>query len=65
MKNEIGELSGTVWEILNEKGPTTVTQLKKLINTRDFLLHAAIGWLAREDKLNVQKSGNSFKISLK
>ncbi|MBN2413690.1 winged helix-turn-helix domain-containing protein [candidate division KSB1 bacterium] len=65
MKNEIGVLAGNVWELLNKKGPMTLTQLKKLVNSNDFTLHAAIGWLAREDKLDFQKSGNSIKINLK
>ena len=65
MKNEIGILAGNVWGILNKKGPMTLTQLKKLVNEKDFTLHAAIGWLAREDKLEFQKSGNSIKIILK
>ncbi len=65
MKNEIGELAGNVWELLNKKGPMTLTQLKKSVNKNDFTLHAAIGWLAREDKLDFIKSGNSVKINLK
>ncbi len=65
MKNEIGVLAGNVWEILNKKGPMTLTQLKTLVNTKDFLLYAAIGWLSREDKLDFQKTGNSYKIILK
>ena len=65
MINEIGELSGTVWQKLNEKGPMTVTQLKNLLKTDDFILAAAIGWLAREDKLVLKKSGKSIKTSLK
>lgn len=65
MKNEIGELAGSIWQVLNSKGPQTLAQLKKLSNKNDFFTHAAIGWLAREEKLDIIKSGNSFKISLK
>ena len=64
MVNEIGKLAGRVWQKLNEKGPMTMTQLKNSLKTDDFLLAAALGWLAREDKLTINKTGKAIKISL-
>ena len=62
---EIGEFAGIIWHKLNEKGPLTPTQIKKETNASDFLVNAAIGWLAREDKITFSTSGKTFKISLK
>ena len=65
MQYEIGELSGQIWKVLDDKGTITLTQLKKSIDSNDFLIGAALGWLAREDKVELQQSGKSVKISLK
>ena len=65
MLNEIGELSGFLWHLLDEKGPQSLAQLKKLTGKDEFTLTAAIGWLAREDKLEITKSARAVKISLK
>ena len=65
MVNEIGKLSGNIWLKLNDKGPMTLTQLKNSLKTDDFILAAALGWLAREDKLTIKKTGKAIKISLK
>ena len=64
MKNTIGENAGKVWKAL-EKGDSTPAKLKKAVKLEENTLWIAIGWLAREDKVELIKSGNSFKIGLK
>lgn len=62
---EIGSTAGNVWAYLNDNGPTSLAALKKnLPDSNDFII-AAIGWLAREDKLDFQPSGRTFKVTLK
>ena len=47
---EIGETAGRVWQILNENGQTTLTQLKKKVNGSADLLNQAIGgWLVKRN----------------
>ncbi len=49
--DEFGENAGKVWQALNTKGPLSET---KLINTtflNEHQVHAAVGWLARENKI--------------
>ena len=65
MDNDIGEFAGVIWRILHEKGALTPAQIKKESNGSDFLVSAALGWLAREGKLKFSTSGKTFKISLK
>ena len=65
MIGEIAQTAGQVWNLLNENGETTLAQLKKKVNGSTDLVTQGIGWLAREDKLNIEKKGNSLKISLK
>jgi hypothetical protein len=39
--------------------------LKKTTKATDMALHMALGWLAREDKIDVVKDGRILKVSLK
>ena len=49
---KIGEDAGIVWNALNDLGKLDVKQLKKATKLRtDKELFAAIGWLAKEEKL--------------
>jgi hypothetical protein len=51
--------------MLNEHGPQTVAQLKKRLNGSGELLGFALGWLAREDKVDISQEKKSFKVALK
>ncbi len=49
---KIGENAGIVWNALNDLGKLDVKQLKKATKLRtDKEIFAAIGWLAKEEKL--------------
>ncbi len=49
----IGAWAGSVWNALNEADTLGVKQLKKITKLKDKEIYAAIGWLARENKLNI------------
>ena len=51
--------------MLNDQGPQTVAQLKKRLNGSGELLGFALGWLAREDKVDISQEKKSFKVALK
>jgi hypothetical protein len=58
--DEFGLNAGKVWQALNAKGPLSET---KLINTtflNEHQVHAAVGWLARENK--ICQNGTVYKI---
>jgi hypothetical protein len=60
----IGETAGVVWKTLAVQGPTSLTKLIKETGApRDAVLQA-LGWLAREDKIEVE-DGRTKKFSLK
>ena len=65
MNNRIGEMAGHIWQQLDQQGPMTVNRLKDSVGVPSDLLHQALGWLAREDKLSFQKNGKMIKIALK
>lgn len=61
-----GLLAGQVWTTLNEHGELDNKQLKKLAKMRtDKELYLAIGWLLREDKIEVVGDTKSFTAQLK
>ena len=51
--NNIGNNVGLVWNALNANGKMTETKLKKETGLASAEFFAALGWLAREGKLNV------------
>jgi hypothetical protein len=65
---EIGQAAGIVWKLLSENGPLEMTTLIKKKKTagesRDTVMQA-LGWLAREDKLNFEDNGRKRTISLR
>ena len=61
----IGQAAGEIWQLLDSQGEQSVAAIKKAISAPDDVILAAIGWLAREDKLNFSKSGRSLTISLR
>ncbi|MCO6044772.1 winged helix-turn-helix domain-containing protein [Aeoliella sp. ICT_H6.2] len=62
---EIGHAAGQVWAALVEAPGQTATALKKNVDAPGDMAMAAIGWLAREEKLEFDTSGRTVKISLK
>jgi hypothetical protein len=62
---EIGHVAGEVWDILHNNGDQTLVALKKSVHAPADLVVAAIGWLAREGKLNFANDGRSVKVSLR
>ena len=51
-----GEQAGTVWQTLHEKGPLSESELLTLTHLPEQQLYAAIGWLARENKIRKENS---------
>ena len=51
--NNIGNNAGLVWNALNSNGKMTETKLKKETGLASADFYTALGWLAREGKLNV------------
>ena len=65
MKEHVGVTAGKVWHMLNDSGPQTLAQLKKKLNGTGELVGFALGWLAREDKIDISQEKKSFKVALK
>lgn len=52
----IGYNAGLVWNALNEADALGLKQIKKVTKLKDKELFAALGWLAREDKILIAEN---------
>jgi Mn-dependent DtxR family transcriptional regulator len=64
MKVMIGETAGRIWQILGEKGEMDITQLAKILKQDDAIVYQALGWLAREGKIESALKDKTEYISL-
>jgi len=62
---QVGETAGKIWNLLNDEGPQSFPQLKKKLNGSGELLGFALGWLAREDKVDLKQEKKTLKVALK
>ena len=65
IKAQVGETAGKVWHLLNDHGPQTVPQLRKKLDGSGELLSFALGWLAREDKVDIKQEKKTVKVALR
>ena len=54
-KYQIGVNAGIVWHLLAENRHWSYCELKRASGLSDRDLNAAIGWLAREDKIDFEQ----------
>ncbi|MEM4367827.1 MAG: winged helix-turn-helix domain-containing protein [Candidatus Anstonellales archaeon] len=63
---EIGIIAGRIWNYLNKKNDfVEVLELKFELQLNNTDLYLALGWLAREDKIQFLIQENSLKVKLK
>ena len=69
--NIIGQIAGNVWQELNDNGQQQYKQVKeKVLETfkdtpmKEQRFAMAIGWLAREEKLNFVEQGKGKRYRL-
>ena len=61
-KHQIGLNAGIVWHLLHNNERWTYCDLKKASGLSDRDLDAAIGWLAREGKLNIVENAEEKEL---
>jgi hypothetical protein len=63
-KHDIGACAGRVWSVLGKQKKVALTTLPKILNEDVFLVQQAIGWLAREDKIQFDQQGRTLYLLL-
>ncbi|MBQ7056443.1 MAG: winged helix-turn-helix domain-containing protein [Bacteroidaceae bacterium] len=65
-QEKTGVNAGNVWNALNENGAMTGKDLKKAAKLKnDKELYLALGWLLREDKVEITEEAKEIKVTLK
>lgn len=62
---QIGETAGSVWHKLEQNGRMTLTQLAKEVAAPRDTVMQAVGWLAREGKIEIEENGRKRLVSLR
>jgi len=65
MIKEIGDVAGAIWHALDTQGETTLAKLKKEVKAEGAVFDWAVGWLAREDKIELARDKRSVRVWLK
>lgn len=63
--DQIGIAAGQIWSYLAENGPSSLNKLTRSLEISRELAMQAVGWLAREDKLDFQQTTRGRLIRLK
>lgn len=65
LKEKAGSNAGVIWNALNESGEMQVKDLKKKTKLKDKDLYLSLGWLLKEDKVEVSGQEPDFSVKLK
>ena len=61
----IGDTAGIAWSVLAEDGPMSVAKLVQAVGGPRDIVMQALGWLAREGKIQIEEEGRSRIVSLR
>jgi Winged helix-turn-helix domain (DUF2582) len=65
MNEEIGRAAGSIWHALAANGEMSMARLKKEVSAEAPVFDWAIGWLAREDKIDLTREKRTIRACLK
>lgn len=65
LKEKAGEVAGLIWTALNGNNGLTQKQVKKATKIVDKDFYLGLGWLLREDKVEVSEVKDELFIKLK
>lgn len=65
MRDVIGDAAGKIWHYLDENGDASVSKVTTETGLGKNEVQRAIGWLLKEDKLNIETIGRAETLSLK
>ena len=57
-------MAGNVWRILGEKEEVAVSRLPQLLKENGEIVYQALGWLAKEGKVDFHKKEGKTFVSL-
>ena len=64
-EEQIGDTAGLIWQNLRADGAKSLSRLSKEIDAPPNVVMHAVGWLAREGKVDFEENGRTRVVSLK
>ncbi len=61
-KKLIGTNAGIIWNLLNNNQRWNIAELREASGLTEKEIYTAIGWLARENKIEIEKSQNGDEV---
>jgi len=65
MKEQIGATAGRIWQTLNDHNQVSLSRIPKMVGEKDTVVYQALGWLAREDKIEYRTKSNRTLVSIR
>ena len=65
LEEQIGFSAGEIYNYLHANGTTSFAKMKKELDLKGNFADLGLGWLARENKVEIQQKGPSVKVSLR
>jgi len=62
---QIGETAGAIWKTLDKHGAMSLAKLVERVGGNRDVVMQAVGWLAREDKLDISETSRGRIIALR
>ena len=62
---QIGFSAGEIYEYLQANGMTSFSKMKKDLDLKSNFAELGLGWLARENKVDIVQKGPAVKVSLR
>jgi hypothetical protein len=62
---QIGDTAGSAWRALADHGPMSLAKLVERVGGNRDVLMQALGWLAREDKIDITETKRGKIVALK
>jgi hypothetical protein len=62
MQHKIGTIAGNIFNKLESGGEMTPRKISSSINEKTDVVYMALGWLARENKVEFNATKSTFKV---
>jgi hypothetical protein len=64
VQERIGATAGKVWQVLKKEEEADISRLPRMVSEKPVIVNQALGWLAREGKLEYREQGERLFVAL-
>jgi hypothetical protein len=64
VQERIGVTAGKVWQVLKKEEEADISRLPRMVSEKPVIVNQALGWLAREGKLEYREQGERLFVAL-